>query len=302
MTRSAASALRCPVCGADAQPFLTSPDRNRRVDAVKFSYNRCTICQLVFLVDPPEDLARYYGDEYYRQPTLDEMQRVADREHYQIEMVTDRGVSGRLVEIGPAWGTFSLEARTAGFDVTAIEMDATCCSHLEAVVGVGVVQSDRPQDVLPDLAPFDVVAMWQVIEHLPDPWAVMEAAGAALAPGGLLVVATPNPQSFGLRWMRSRWPHLDAPRHLWLIPLDLLRREASHHGLELVGASFDDPGARSWNRFAWQRLFMNEMPGRTLSRLAFVLGAALSLLAAPVERRHRGSSSYTAIFRKTPSE
>jgi SAM-dependent methyltransferase len=193
---------------------------------------------------------------------------------------------------------FALQARTAGFEVLAFEQDATCCAYLRDVVGVEARETDTPEKLLREVTGASAIALWQVIEHLPDPLGLVDAAADALAPGGVLVIATPNPTSLGFRRMRRRWPHLDAPRHLWLIPPDVLTQRARAAGLELVTLTFDDAGSRSWNRFAWQRLLMNEVRGRTAQRIGFVIGAVLSMAASPFERRGRRPSSYTVILRK----
>lgn len=288
--------MTCSLCGAPAA-VLRSPDRNRSRRQPVYEYARCRRCGLVELRTTPDDLASYYGDDYYHLPTLEELRRTAARERYQIGLVTPHAAGGRLVEIGPAWGVFALQATDAGFEVTAVEMDERCCRYLEEVVGVKAVRSDAPEAVLPTLERPQVVALWQVLEHLREPWTVVAAAAERLDPGGVLVVATPNPASLGFRLLRGRWPHLDAPRHLWLLPRELVEMRAAAAGLEVVARHFDDPGARSWNRFAWQRLLMNEVRGRTLQGVAFVLGALLAVLAAPFERGQR-ASSYTLILRK----
>jgi hypothetical protein len=141
--------------------------------------------------------------------------------------------------------------------------------------------------------------MWQVIEHLPNPWACLKKAAANLEVGGVLVVATPNPGSLGFRLLRGHWPHVDAPRHLWLIPADLLERKAAEHGLVLETLTARDLGARRWNRFAWERVLMNAAPrSERLQRVGFAAGVGLSIMAALPERIGFSGSCYTAVFRK----
>ena len=76
---------------------------------------------------------------------------------------------GRLVEIGPAVGAFLAVSQEAGYSVEAVEMDAACCSFLERELGVRTVRSDDPASALDAAGQFDVIALWQVLEHLPDP-------------------------------------------------------------------------------------------------------------------------------------
>jgi SAM-dependent methyltransferase len=63
--------------------------------------------------------------------------------------------------------------------------------------------------------PFDVITMWHVLEHLPDPMAALERSHELLAPGGRLIVSVPNNDSWQARLGGDDWLHLDIPRHLF---------------------------------------------------------------------------------------
>jgi SAM-dependent methyltransferase len=68
----------------------------------------------------------------------------------------------------------------------------------------------------PELAAqsFDVITMWQALEHVHAPLEVLRAAHRLLAPGGKLVVEVPNIDSLPFRWFGRAWFGLDLPRHL----------------------------------------------------------------------------------------
>jgi SAM-dependent methyltransferase len=246
----------------------------------------------------PADLAHYYPQEYYELPSLQRLDAIAERDPFKIDVVRRFAARGRLMEIGPAQGVFAYQAKRAGFDVDAIEMDARCCEYLNTVVGVNAICSDAPQDVLPGRPAYDVVALWHVIEHVLDPWTVFAAAAAALAPGGILIIATPNPDAWQFRVMGAQWPHIDAPRHLYLLPVDVVTTYLAGQGLQRVHCTTSDADAKRWNRFGWQRVLMNRMPDKWTERAAFVVGAAVSAAAAPFEAGGMRGSAYTVVFRK----
>ena len=166
------------------------------------------------------------------------------REAPKLELIMRHATGGRFVEIGSGSGALSRAAHNAGFKVTAIEMDAACCEYLERVVGVQAIQSDAPDRVLSDLDPANAIAMWHVLEHVPCPCRLVDAAAARLAPGGVLAVATPNPQSLQFRLLRGRWAHVDAPRHLSLIPYAALRARCHDVGLTATWVTTNDPTGR----------------------------------------------------------
>ena len=203
-----------------------------------------------------------------------------------------------MVEIGPGNGAFADLATRSGFDYAGVEMDARACAHLRDKLGLSMVHSDRPDRALAELPPSEAIVLWHVLEHLPDPWAFVAAAAGNLAPGGLLACSLPNPQSLQFRILRSQWPHVDAPRHLYLIPLDTLAGRARRSGLALRGATSSDPGGNYWNLFGWRQFFAGAAPGKLGTLLALTLGTGLTVLLAPLERRHMRGATYTALFVK----
>jgi SAM-dependent methyltransferase len=203
-----------------------------------------------------------------------------------------------LVEIGPGWGAFCLLAKRAGFDVEAIEREPKCCEFLVSQVGVRAIRSDDPAAALGQASAPDVIVLWHVFEHLPDPWVVLEAAARRLATGGVLLIATPNPDSFQLAFFGRYWTHVDAPRHLHLIPMDLLRGRAARLGLEAELVTTTDAGSIGWNDFGWRFSLANLAPHRLLKRPLRLAGRIAGKLAAVMDNREGRGSAYTAVFRK----
>jgi len=288
----------CPKCKVAANFLFHTKDLNRKITDKTFTYWQCPDCRLIFLPDIPGDLGRYYKEDYYQIPPLEKLSRNARKLKYQVDMVRKFVTHGRLLEIGSAFGTFAYQAKKAGFEVDAIEMSARCCDYLSRVVGVNAIQSDKPHDAIKGLRGHDVIALWHNIEHLPDPWACLDAAVENLNPGGILLVATPNPASFGFRILGPSWPHVDAPRHVNLIPVSFLTKQLESWGLSQVMLTTNDKGARSWNRFTWQRLFMNHFTGKGAQMMAFFAGALASIPMALWDRRELNGSAYTVIYQK----
>jgi SAM-dependent methyltransferase len=291
--------LGCPLCGGPSSFVLTTSDRNRGLSGEEFNYRLCDHCRAIFLADPPDDLGRFYPDEYYVLPDGDALGRAARSERYKLALIEPHAGGGRLVEIGPGPGTFALAARDAGYDVTGIEMDARACAHLRSAIGVDAVQSDAPARALAELPPSRVVAMWHVLEHLREPWEALEAAARNLEPGGVLALAVPNPGAFQFRMLQARWPHVDAPRHLFLIPAPLLAERARAAGLELVLLTARDRGGIYWNRFGWQHALMRPGQSKARTAVALAIGTGVAALMAPIELSDLRGSTYTAVFRKT---
>ncbi len=236
MSSSAGMVEVCPYCGEVALHLVSSKDYNRGTTKEAFDYLRCGGCGLVFMQGIPEDLRPFYAGGYAAIPgTLEELRAIAKEEAYRLEPVLRHKRGGRLLEIGPWRGVFCLNAKDAGFQVSAIEMDEECVRFLREEVGVDAVQSIDPATTMAGMTErFDVIALWHSIEHLREPWMVMERAAERLASGGILVVALPNIESFEFAVLKERWRHLDAPRHLYFYPPDALTALGERHGLRTV--------------------------------------------------------------------
>jgi SAM-dependent methyltransferase len=235
---------------------------------------------------------------YYAIPSLAKLKRIAGAERFKIEMIKKYVKTGALLEIGPAFGVFAYQAKEAGFNVDCIEMDQSCCKYLQHEIGVNVVHSDLPHQAVKSMQKHDVIAIWHVLEHLAGPWECLESLANNLSFGGILVIATPNPQAFQFRIMGKYWPHIDAPRHLNLIPEKVLTEYLNRLGLERIMLTTNDQGGRAWHRFGWQRYLMNRFSGKIMQGAAFLTGYLLSFPMALWDQRGFNGSAYTVIFRK----
>ncbi len=281
------------MCDGHGRPRLTTTDRNRGLGDERFEYRACDGCATLYLSDVPPDLGGWYPPDYY---PLGDDQPGNESEQAKLALLKRHAPGGSLIEVGPGAGGFARAALRGGFDVRAIEMDERACASLRAA-GVQTVRSAAPHEALAAMAPSRAIVLWHVFEHLPEPAALLPAVAANLEPGGVLVIAVPNPAAFGLLALRSRWAHLDAPRHLQLVPASALAWMARQAGLEPVALTCSDRAGRDWNVFAWQQLLVRPSSSPARRRAAFYAGALLAEALAPIERHGMRGSTYTAVFR-----
>jgi SAM-dependent methyltransferase len=289
----------CPLCGSPKVAVIRARDVNRGISHDTFDYVRCDECGSISLRNVPGDLVRYYPASYYDVPsTLAELDgRTAD-ERYKVQLIQRWVAAGRLVEVGPAYGLFARVAQQAGFEVDTIEMDERCCTFLRNVIGVGATRSDDVVRALEEQPSADVIAMWHVLEHLPDPWETLASAAARLRPGGILVLATPNPDALQFRLFGRFWTHLDAPRHLHLLSSTSVAERGRALGLEPVLITTTDGGSLGWNSFGWAVSLRNFFGAAPLRAIAHLAGRILNKLVAPLERRGQRGSAYTIVLRR----
>jgi SAM-dependent methyltransferase len=293
----------CPFCGGRSAAAVLAEDRNRETSAARFEYRRCERCATVFLVDPPVDLAPFYAGEYHRfdadgaaewerNPTLRAVETA------RAQLLGRHVRNGSLIDVGAGPGGFAAAARDAGFDVSAIEMDARSCEYMQRRLGVRAICTDDPLAALASLPPARAISLWHALEHLRDPAATLALAAARLQPGGVLALGVPNPHALQFRLLGSRWAHLDAPRHLSLVPEPALSARMRELGLRRVEADSYDLFSRLCSLHAWVYA-LRRHPARGDARAATVRAAqALRMLLAPLERRDLRGPALTLLYAK----
>jgi hypothetical protein len=112
----------------------------------------------------------------------------------------------------------------------------------------------------------------------------------------VLVLSAPNPESLQFRMFGRYWMHLDAPRHLQLIPVAEIVRRAASLGLRLSSLTTRDPGTVVCNRAGWQASTAHWLTDRSIRVLRWKAGRAVALAAAPLDRVGRLGSAYTVAL------
>jgi 2-polyprenyl-3-methyl-5-hydroxy-6-metoxy-1,4-benzoquinol methylase len=290
---------KCSYCNTDSSLYFRSRDYNRKITETVFDHYRCPQCGLIFISPIPQNLGDYYPQTYYSvSESTDVLEAGEAHERYKIEIIHRFIRQGRLLEIGPSQGCFTYLAKKSGFEAEAIEMDARCSKFLNEVAGIPTVNSSDTCAALKTLKPFDVIAMWHVIEHLPNPWEALEAISEKINAGGILILAAPNPDAFQFHVLGRYWPHVDAPRHLMLIPAQLLIAKMAMLGMTVELMTTTDAGGRGWDIFGWEYFFSNLIARPRVNRILRKIGRMVARLVGPIERQEGKGSAYTMVFRK----
>ena len=159
----------------------------------------------------------------------------------------------RLLDFGAGAAPLFPVAERLGFDYTGVEFDATARVSARATHDLDL---HVHLETLSRESRFDLVVMSEVVEHLPDPVAVLSALRGHLASGGLLYLSTPNAKCLKARLQRSRWSSYLKRGHL----LYFDERTIKH---ALFAAGF-----RSVRRIQVYVPFPNHsLPGRALQRI-----------------------------------
>jgi len=137
-----------------------------------------------------------------------------------------------VLDIGCGEGAFLDSARAAGLQCTGIELNLLAA---EVCRGKGhTIHTRSVSELLSDKAMprFDLVTVFQVLEHVSDPVTFLKQAAQFLAPGGFLSVAVPNES--GIYRICPREPHQWPPHHITRWRLQDLHRIGELCGLRVV--------------------------------------------------------------------
>ena len=142
---------------------------------------------------------------------------------------------GRVLDVGCGGGGLLTSLVDAGWRAEGVDPDDAAVT-LAMSRGLDVRVGVLPDPTYPD-GLFEAVTMSHVIEHVPDPRAVLAEARRILRPGGRLALLTPNGRALGHRWFRASWHALDPPRHPSIFPLPVLRHLLEDSGFSITVAT-----------------------------------------------------------------
>jgi 2-polyprenyl-3-methyl-5-hydroxy-6-metoxy-1,4-benzoquinol methylase len=201
-------------------------------------YFVCEECGGVQLVPVPSELQleEFYNFAYKVEANrhLRQMSTIGTR---MLDVLEAKSSGRRLLEIGCSYGGFLRLAKSRGWSCAGIEASASAATEA-AKVGVEVY-AGTVQTNLSRLGSrkFDVIAMWHVLEHLPDVREVLRPVCELLESGGYLTLRTPNAECVGARLLCRRWEWFYAPEHIFLYTARGIQKLLKEFHLEVESIS-----------------------------------------------------------------
>jgi 2-polyprenyl-3-methyl-5-hydroxy-6-metoxy-1,4-benzoquinol methylase/ribosomal protein S27E len=268
----------CKLCGSRAHDEVLRDDPWRVV--------RCAQCAHVYVTPQPgaDTLAEHVYDEAYWRSDSPRLRGYADyvaderlylRTFARRARVIERWFphSGRVLDIGCAAGYFLRVLRERGWDVQGIEPSSAIARVARESLGPDRIHQGTLESCVGSarFAPrsFDLVTMWDVLEHLPDPARALEHATGWLRIGGRMILETQDVDSFAARTLGRRWHHYKQPEHLHHFSRRSITDLLERHGLRVLEVGREDAGKYVNGSFLVERA----------SRIAPILSRALAPLA-----------------------
>ena len=239
----------CPVCSAPSPEFAF-----RRND---FDMVRCASCSLVYVGADPAgiDFQQLYGKSYYTgghdavfaDYTGEQAARRAQarRKLWALRMLPPRVPRrGRWLDVGCAAGFFLAEAKRH-YDVQGVELSQWSSDYARRELGLNVVTGTLQSAALP-AEHFDVITLWDVIEHVADPVPLLHEAARVLRSHGRLVLTTGDWGSAYAQAHGADWHLMTPPWHLSMFSRATLTRAAALAGLRVLAVRSEGVAGDGW--------------------------------------------------------
>lgn len=237
----------CNLCGSsDYKLLFKSYDRLHKKPGI-FNIVKCRKCGLIYIDPRPKNIGKYYPADYipHNLPRVDFFEslfcRLMNSERYYkkdknifdqfLARVFDKIYNpipyshfGRILDLGCGSGINLYNLKKRGWDVYGLDISKNAVNFARNELNlknvcVGTIESKKYPDSF-----FDVILLNHVIEHLSDPKRTLVEIKRVLKRGGLLLITTPNFNSFNAKLFKKFWFPLETPRHQYLFTPTTLRK------------------------------------------------------------------------------
>ncbi len=259
----------------------------QRFRETPYSVVECSDCGLVYVTPQRKAenlLAELYEDRLWSSPAPRYFGYGAYREEAQNYLRTfERRVraisrflpsSGTVLDVGCAAGYFLAVMREKGWTVTGVEPSETIASFGMRKFDIPILVG-RVEQMSLKAASFDLITLWDVIEHVPNPREFLLHLRKLLKPGGKILLETQDVQSPVARLLGKRWHHYKHAEHLWHFSPATIRQLLSGTGLAVE---------RITHRGAGKYIPLSFVAERA-SRLPRFMAAIIQTLLLPLKRR-----------------
>lgn len=184
----------------------------------------------------------------------------------------------RLFDIGAGTGEFVEVARTGGFDAVGIEPSTWAVSAARDL-GVDIFEGELSTWLSGGGGRADLATLWHVLEHMPDPAALLRELRGALTPGGRVIIEVPNRQSSESQRLGSAWHGTQLGEHVTHFSPDGLRKL-----LELNGFSVDYLATWTEESYAHEKTWLRRTNAALLGGHAWPAYDLIRAVAVKVDR------------------
>ncbi len=220
-------------------PVLQAKDYT--VSKNTFTIVRCASCDLQFTNPRPEaDQAGYfYQSENYISHS-NTQKGLINKLYHAVRTITlkqktsliqnEQKGNKNLLDIGCGNGHFLHACQQAGWNCTGMELDPETAKRAAQLTQQKIYAN---LSSIPAEAKFEMITLWHVLEHVYEIDGYFQFFQNRIIPGGKLLLALPNSNSFDASYFNEYWAAYDVPRHIYHFNPQTIQSLASRYGFKL---------------------------------------------------------------------
>ncbi len=243
--------ISCNTCGADKFGELSNIDG--------WHIGKCGNCSQIYLnpmpvFTPSREFSEMSLDFQYtrfqHQITEDTLQHDKRQLAFQLATVSAYAgrsfATGRFLDIGCGSGSSVWAAGTLGWQAVGVDIDPALIALGRQRLGIDIRCNSFLESRF-DAGQFDFVRLRDVIEHLPNPYAVLQEVKRVLSPGGVVLIATPNEDALPATvrllagYKRDKIATVAPPHHVHGFTPNTLQRIVLRAGLQPYAVTTTSP-------------------------------------------------------------
>ena len=263
----------CPFCGEHAEPLFLRPDG--------LPVSQCSICRCFYvsLQVSDKDLQEFY-DQYWSvtcpRPLTDEMARYllasaekrADADHtlQKLGALSGTWKNKKVLDVGCGFGEKATMMKVLGASVTGLDISTNAVKFMKEKLGIESYRTSI-EEFSGHKNHFDIVTMFEFIEHPLKPLSAIHLAVERLKAGGLLAIVTPNGTA-GEQVMHHHggWIGFRAElEHMQYLHADTIAWLASKFGCRIV--HLEQFGVRSFENTSSKKKCVSSLEHRRLRKI-----------------------------------
>lgn len=254
--------MTCRICGNTKGNTLYEAREMMLGLRERFNYFQCGACQCLQIDNIPNDLARFYPDDYngYDPPRSDYYSGwggVFEKVRYQATLFPTGLLKNIVHKLFPKVQYQILSRFGIKKDSRILDVGCGRGNFLYPLYELGMTNVQGIEPFIPATLRYpngftiekgfakDATGKWDIVifnhsfEHVPDPLSNLQAVQKLLKSDGLAIIRIPTVSSFAWEYYREDWFQLDAPRHLFLHSVESMRILAQQAGLMLSEIIYD---------------------------------------------------------------
>jgi SAM-dependent methyltransferase len=246
----------------------------------EFEYFECKKCGCLQIKDIPDNLSKYYPEDYYsyQKPDYckDNFLKSFLKHQRARYWLYGKNIVGILLSIGRSVPHYFdwLKKVKVNFDSEILDVGCGAGHHLlclnkngfSNLTGVDPFVKNSihyecgvtilKKEITKIKHQYDLIMLHQSFEHMPEPLSMLREIYRLLKPDRFVLIGIPVASSFAWSKYGTNWVNLDAPRHLFLHSIKSIKILSNNVGFQVVDVVFNSTAFQFWG----SELYLRDIP------------------------------------------